>query len=92
MSNEVLNLVANEDKQIALYDFIRTDKQSVDLLVQISIRFNNILKMSDSEFNALCRFRHLCLRANKDTDTADIRNQVFKIANELGLELPSMMF
>ena len=87
---ETLNLIIPADKYINLYAACGDDMQSKELLMKISIKLNKLMEMSDNEFCALCRLRNLAMSASSEYDS--IRNQVFKVANELGLPLPSSMF
>jgi len=66
------------------------DKQSVGLWSEASLKLSKALSLSTNEEYALNRMLNLMARPN--TDPAGMRNQVFKIANELGIKLPSGMF
>lgn len=67
------------------------DKQSVDLLRDIQMELLNRLGMDDSTERAINRLAQVA-RDGQRWDVALVRNNVFKVANELGLKLPSMMF
>ena len=66
------------------------DKQSVGLWSEASLKLSKALSLSTKEEYALNRMRNLMARPN--TAPEGMRNQVFKIANELGIKLPSGMF
>jgi len=66
------------------------DKQSVGLWSEASLKLSKALELSTNEEYALNRMKNLMDRPT--TDPAGMRNQVFKIANELGIKLPSGMF
>ena len=63
------------------------DKQSVGLWSEASLQLQKALTLKPDEERALNRMNNL-----RVGDPANMRNQVFKIANELGIKLPSGMF
>lgn len=66
------------------------DEQSKKLLNQILDILGNTLTLPDRQGPAFNRLRNLISSGQKDE--ANLRNQVFKIANELGIKLPSSSF
>jgi len=67
------------------------DKQSGDLLLQIRAELVSRFSVDDSTERAINRLLGLTTRG-KTWDPSLIRNNVFKVANELGIKLPSGMF
>lgn len=64
------------------------DKQSADLLREVLTNLGGRLDLDRGGQDALGRVSNL----NPNSDPANLRNQVFKAANSLGMRLPSMMF
>ncbi len=85
-------------------DLGKTDPQSAKLLRRVAIELSHRMEIDDTTQRALNRLRNLLLRSGgspwvgpeaagmRTAEAAAQRNQVFKIANELGLELPSYSF
>jgi hypothetical protein len=67
------------------------DKQSVDLLRDIQLELLDRLGVDDSTERAINRLAQVA-RDGQRWDVALVRNNVFKVANELGIKLPSGMF
>ena len=80
------SLIPSKDlmKVIKMLD---NDKQSIDLLKKIYDVFES--KFSAREKGALNRLVHLM---NNPLSPDVLRNQIFKVANDLGIKLPSSMF
>ena len=69
----------------------KADDQSVDLLAQVFDTLRDRLAIDNGTAEALSRL--LGLKAQgKDWDSGTIRNNVFKAAHALGLDLPSYAF
>ena len=66
------------------------DDQTADLFKDVIDKFTEILKMTPNESRALNRMRNLV--SSKVHGEGNLRNQVFKIANELKRKLPSGSF
>lgn len=69
----------------------KQDRQSAELLQDVVSEFDKILTLSNNQSFALTRLREIVKNADK-WDAANLRNQIFKAADLLGLKLPSMMF
>lgn len=67
-----------------------TDEQSRKLLDEVGKYFFRKFKLSGADERAFNRLMNLI--ESKSRDEANLRNQIFKIANELGMKLPSSMF
>lgn len=77
--------------QRQLRDLMRNmDDQSKKLIRDITDKLAEKLTLKGREAPAYNRLRNLIV--SKSKDEANLRNQVFKIANELGIKLPSSMF
>lgn len=68
----------------------KEDKQTADLLRQ-SMR-TLIDKLTPSDRSVEPALNRLANLVSGSQDPANLRNQVFKVANELGIRLPSGMF
>jgi len=68
---------------------LNTDEQSRDLLQQVRGELMDRLTPDSSTERALNRLSNL---VSGSQDPANLRNQIFKVANELGIRLPSGMF
>ena len=66
------------------------DDQSKALITQITDILGNSLTLYDRQGPAFNRLANMIDSGQKDEGM--LRNQVFKIANELGIKLPSMSF
>lgn len=67
------------------------DEQSVDLLRSVQVELITRLSLDTNGDAALSRLAGLASQG-KHWDPALIRNNIFKVANSLGLKLPSGMF
>lgn len=65
------------------------DRQSLDLVSEVVQAFLDKFSLSSNEEAALRRLSNL---PHGSQDPASLRNQVFKIANLMGMRLPSAMF
>jgi len=75
-----------------LWDAIEhADTQTQDLSLDVLRELQKRLKVEQSTLNALHRLLGL-LKQGKDWSPDLIRNNVFKVAHELGLDLPSSSF
>ena len=68
----------------------KEDSQSKELLREIWCTLSDRVSVSKSDRYAINRLRNLLSRSQ--TYSPLTRNQIFKIANELGIKLPSSMF
>lgn len=67
----------------------RVDKMTSDLLLKVGRELSHRLEPKGSDVErAVNRLRNL----NFKSSPANVRNQVFKVANELGMKLPSGIF
>jgi hypothetical protein len=66
------------------------DEQSVDLLNDVRIKLTDALDQPPNVERALNRLSSLI--GSHSRDPGNLRNQIFKIAHELGMRLPSSMF
>lgn len=66
------------------------DEQTKKLLLKSSIELGKALTLSNGQARAFNRLGNLIELTS--TNEANLRNQVFKIANELGIKLPSSSF
>lgn len=91
LGSELLWLRVDRRKTIAVNQVLRKagDQQSVKLLNEVMRTLMERLDPGDATERALNRFSNLVAGSH---DPANLRNQVFKVANELGLKLPSGMF
>ena len=96
-------LKAQEEAQESLLEYViprqefynllrvcKEDSQSKDLLREIWCTLSDRVSVSGSDKNALNRLRNLLGRTPSYSPLT--RNQIFKIANELGIKLPSSFF
>lgn len=89
-NNSVAELIIDQEKFSKVYFAMKDDEQSKALLLKIAIEFTNLFSLTDNQWYALNRLRNLIQSENRDP--LGDRNQIFKIANELGLKLPSHIF
>ena len=66
------------------------DDESKQLIRQITDILGNSLTLHGRQGPAFNRLANMI--GSKQKDSGMLRNQVFKIANELGIKLPSMFF
>lgn len=67
------------------------DDQTSELLGEVASKLSEELEPKGRIMSALNRFSNLVSKGPKQ-NPAELRNQIFKVANELGLKLPSGMF
>ena len=89
MGVDIFRSFVDPKKFIATRRNLANDKQSQDLLRQIQMELLDRLTPDDSTERALNRLSNLL---SGSQDPANLRNQIFKVANELGIRLPSGMF
>jgi hypothetical protein len=89
MGVDIFRSFVDPKKFIATRRVLSMDKQSQDLLRQIQTELLDRLTPDDSTERALNRLSNLL---SGSQDPANLRNQIFKVANELGIRLPSGMF
>ena len=89
MGVDIFRSFLDPKKYIATRRNLANDKQSQDLLRQIQTELLDRLTPDDSTERALNRLSNLL---SGSQDPANLRNQIFKVANELGIRLPSGMF
>lgn len=89
MGVDIFRSFVDPKKYIATRRNLANDKQSQDLLRQIQTELLDRLTPDDSTERALNRLSNLL---SGSQDPANLRNQIFKVANELGIRLPSGMF
>jgi hypothetical protein len=89
MGVDIFRSFVEPKKYIATRRNLANDKQSQDLLRQIQTELLDRLTPDDSTERALNRLSNLL---SGSQDPANLRNQIFKVANELGIRLPSGMF
>ncbi len=86
----VIDMIAQPAFLRSLMKAIKDDKQSIGILKNIYEFFNKKFTMSKREEAAFNRFRNLL--GSHGTSPEMIRNQIFKIADDLGMKLPTAMF
>lgn len=74
-----------------LYDALENDEQSADLAEQVYRYFYDKFEMNRGELEAFNRLRSVVEHADS-WDPSLLRNNIFKAAHSLGIELPSHMF
>lgn len=89
MGVDIFRSFVDPKKYIATRRNLSMDKQSQDLLRQVQRELLRRLTPDDSTERALNRLSNLL---SGSQDPAVLRNQIFKVANELGIRLPSGMF
>lgn len=89
---DILMGILDERKAETLLDDLRkADRQAADLLIDCLSKLSDAFNIPSGQQVALARMRTL-VRDGQRWDPALIRNNVFKIANSLGIRLPSAMF
>jgi hypothetical protein len=84
--------IVPEKELIQLYDKLyKEDKQSAELLVEVVQKLQEHLNISREAEAALSRVM-LTVNRGPKWDASLIRNNVFKAANSLEMDLPSHMF
>ena len=74
-----------------LIDALGEDEQSVELANQVYRQLYEKLRISRGELEAYNRLRG-CVEHKDSWDAALLRNNIFKAAHALGIQLPSYMF
>ena len=69
----------------------KQDKQSAQLLQDITDKLSDSLKIKDNEYNAISRLTQL-IKGGQNWDISLQRNNIFKVADLMGIKLPSGMF
>jgi hypothetical protein len=89
MGVDILTSFVDPEKFKSTLRTLNTDEQSRDLLQQVRGELMDRLTPDSSTERALNRLSNL---VSGSQDPANLRNQIFKVANELGIRLPSGMF
>ena len=89
MGRDFLTSFVDHKKYRSTLRTLNTDEQSQDLLQQVRGELVDRLTPDSSTERALNRLSNL---VSGSQDPANLRNQIFKVANELGIRLPSGMF
>ena len=89
MGVDILTSFVDPKKFRSTLRTLNTDEQSRDLLQQVRGELMDRLTPDSSTERALNRLSNL---VSGSQDPANLRNQIFKVANELGIRLPSGMF
>ena len=89
MGVDILTSFVDPEKFKSTLRTLNTDEQSRDLLQQVRGELMDRLTPDSSTERALNRLSNL---VSGSQDPANLRNQIFKVANELGMKLPSGMF
>jgi len=89
MGRDFLTSFVDHKKYRSTLRTLNTDEQSQDLLQQVRGELVDRLTPDSSTERALNRLSNL---VSGNQDPANLRNQIFKVANELGMKLPSGMF
>jgi len=82
--------MVDKDKFRSLQKALKNDDQSRKLLDDIGKFFFRKFQLKGQEEYAFNRLMNIIQSSSRDE--ANLRNQIFKIANELGMKLPSSMF
>lgn len=91
VADSLIGALINQDEFGDLYSVLHGDEQSIDLIEAVYSYFFDKLDLSRAELEAFQRLRTVTQNARK-WDVALLRNNIFKAAHALGLELPSHMF
>ena len=90
--HDILFSLIDREKFFKVYrDLDSADKQSADLLYQVFTELQERLELTQDESWALGRIRQL-LEAGSRWSPDLQRNNIFKAANRLGIDLPSGSF
>lgn len=89
MGVELFTSFVDTNKFLDTLEALGTDQQSQKLLEQVQRELVDRLTPDSSTERAINRLSNL-VRGNQDP--ANLRNQIFKVANELKISLPSGMF
>lgn len=88
-SESLLWEVLDQRAYAQLMGVVKDDKQSLALLRDIRARLNDLLSLSRNEYTALNKLRNM---ETRNMDAGNARNQIFKVADLLGMKLPSSSF
>jgi len=88
-SESLLWEILDQRAYAKLMGAVKDDKQSLDLLRDIRTRLNDLLSLSRNEYNAINKLRNM---ETRNMDAGNARNQIFKVADLLGMKLPSSSF
>ena len=89
---EIMNRIFDEKAFFKLYrEVTKQDKQSAELLREVWQKLSKTLDISDNEYNAMQRVTQL-INSQGRWDIGLQRNNIFKAANLLGINLPSGSF
>ena len=87
-----MNRIFDEKAFFKLYrEVTKQDKQSAELLREVWQKLSKTLDISDNEYNAMQRVTQL-INSQGRWDIGLQRNNIFKAANLLGINLPSGSF
>ena len=90
--SEVLWRLLDQRDFFKLYRTVeKQDKQSAQLLKDITDKLADSLKIKDNEYNAISRLTQL-IKGGQNWDISLQRNNIFKAADLMGIKLPSGMF
>lgn len=87
----LMNIVDQKGFSKVYSRLLKEDRQSADLLRDAAEELMEAFELTRGQQEALNRLQGLTMRGT-GWDVSLIRNNVFKIANSLGLDLPSGMF
>lgn len=84
--------IVDEDETVQLYNKLEElDEQAAKLMYACIQEFQKKLTLDPNTQQALNRFQGMVSRG-QNWDAGMLRNNVFKVADSLGLKLPSGMF
>ena len=90
--SEILWRLLDQRDFFKLYRTVeKQDKQSAQLLQDITDKLSDSLKIKDNEYNAISRLTQL-IKGGQNWDISLQRNNIFKAADLMGIKLPSGMF
>ena len=90
IEGEIFWDMVDKDKFRSLQKALKNDDQSNKLFNDICKYFFRKFQLKGNEDYAFNRLMNII--DSKSRDEGNIRNQIFKIANELGMKLPSSSF
>lgn len=90
-SDTVFWMILDQRAFYDIYQKLDRDEQSQDLLHEIMEKLSKKLALDTAEMYGLNRLRNM-IRDGKGWDEALLRNNVFKVADSLGIRLPSSLF
>lgn len=93
LGKDILFKLVDRNDLLALEGLLAEDRQSKDLLREIKIKLIEELEPKEQRVEfALNRLKNLIYTSRGQRDPDNLRNQIFKIADELGIRLPSGLF